>query len=99
MASLLRGGMQYDPTHGIIPYLNANAGAIGVVVTVLGVILAAIYTFYTTRLWRVSLKQALTAQSQAQATQRELQLLEQQVALATKAFETLNRPHLQLGKL
>ena len=78
----------------LLTFLNGNSGAIAAVATTAGVIIAALYTFYTTRLWRVSVQQARSAELQAESAQRQLRLMEQQMAAAERTFETVHRPHL-----
>lgn len=78
----------------ILTFLNGNSGAIAAVATTAGVIIAALYTFYTTRLWRVSVQQARSAALQAESAQRQLRLMEQQMAVAERTFETVHRPQL-----
>ena len=80
----------------VLVELNANAGAISGVATFLGVIVAAVYTFYTTRLWKVSVEQSRIAAKQAETAQLQANLLEQQFALAKREFELLQRPHLKI---
>ena len=41
---------------GLLKSLNENSGAISAVAAAVSVIIAALYTFYTTRLWRVSIQ-------------------------------------------
>jgi hypothetical protein len=78
----------------LVTFLNGNSGAIAALATTAGVIIAALYTFYTTRLWRVSIQQARSAELQAETAQRQLRLMEQQMAAAERTFETVHRPHL-----
>jgi hypothetical protein len=78
----------------ILTFLNGNSGAIAAVATTAGVIIAALYTFYTTKLWKVSAQQARSAELQADSAQRQLRLMERQMAVAEKAFEAVHRPQL-----
>lgn len=59
-------------------------------------IIAILYTFYTNRLWKVNVQQARNAEVQAETAQRQLRLLEQQMAVAERTFEAVQRPHLQV---
>src|SRR5712692_2326183 len=81
---------------GLLGSLNENSGAISAVAAVVSVIIAALYTLYTTRLWRVSIQQARNAEIQAVAAQRQLQLLERQMAEAERVFEATHRPLLKV---
>jgi len=83
----------------LLAALNANAGAISAVATVLGVAVAAIYTFYTTRLWKVTVEQSRTALMQAEIAQEQLHLMEQQLIFAKRDFDLIKRPHLKIEVL
>jgi hypothetical protein len=78
----------------LLSILNGNSGAIAAVATTASVVIAAVYTFYTTRLWKVSLLQAHSAELQAETARRQFQLMERQMAAAEKISETVHRPHL-----
>jgi hypothetical protein len=86
--------MVHGIVESILRFLNGNSGAIAAVATTAGVIIAAVYTFYTTKLWKVTAQQARSAELQADSAQRQLRLMEHQMAVAEKAFETVHRPHL-----
>lgn len=81
----------------LLKFLNGNSGAIAAVATTVGVIIAALYTFYTTRLWKVSVQQARSAELQAESAQRQLRLMEQQMAASERTFEAVHRPHLLIN--
>ena len=77
-------------------FLNDNSGAIAAVAATASVIVAGLYTFYTTRLWKVNVQQARNAEVQAETAQRQLRLLEQQMAATERTFEAVHRPHLRV---
>jgi hypothetical protein len=80
----------------LLTFLNDNSGAISAVAATVGVIIAGVYTFYTTRLWKVNVQLARNAEVQAETAEHHLRLLEQQMALAERTFEAVHRPHLQV---
>lgn len=80
----------------LLHFLNEYSGTIVAVATMLSVLVAALYTFYTTRLWKVSAEQALSMEAQVAVTQRHLELLEQQMVFTEKTFEALHRPRLMI---
>lgn len=88
--------MLLNSLRSFLTFLNNNSAAIVAVATTAGVIIAGLYTFYTTRLWKVAAQQARNAEVQAETAQRQLRLLEQQIAVAETTFEAVHRPHLRV---
>lgn len=80
----------------LLRFLNDNSSAISAVAATFGVIVALVYTVYTTRLWKVNVQLARNAEVQAETAHHHLRLLEQQMALAERTFEAVHRPHWQV---
>lgn len=80
----------------MLDFLNANSGAIIAIGTVISVGILAIYTYFTTRLWRATERQAQVAAAQAKIAKRQLLATERQLALAQESFAALSRPNVRI---
>ena len=80
----------------MLEFLNANSGALTGVAALVGTVIAAIYTWYTTMLWRAASEQARTASNQVDLMKRQLTLQEEQAAVSARAFALINRPRIQI---
>ena len=80
----------------MLEFLNANSGAFTGVAALVGTVIAAIYTWYTTMLWRAAADQARISSDQVDLMRRQLVLQEEQAAVSARAFALINRPRIQI---
>jgi hypothetical protein len=78
----------------LLTFLDQHSGSIIAVATVASVFIAGLYTFYTTRLWKVSAQQARSMKAQVEVAQHQLELVKEQMAITGRTFEAVNRPRL-----
>lgn len=73
----------------VLNWLNQNSGSVVAVASMLGVLVAAIYAFFTWRLWQATTRQANITHALWSATER-------QANITQSTFDATNRPYVSV---